>query len=182
MSRIGKLPINVPSNVEITIADSLITVKGPKGTLTQALHPNVNVTMEENTITVTPIDETKFSRSLHGLYRSLVYNMVEGVTNGYKKQLEIIGVGYRVAQKGSNLEFQLGFSHPINFAVPADVKITIEQGKTNIITLESHDKQLLGQVASDIRSLKKPEPYKGKGIRYVGEHVRRKAGKTAAAK
>ena len=138
--------------------------------------------MEENTITVTPIDETKFSRSLHGLYRSLVYNMVEGVTNGYKKQLEIIGVGYRVAQKGTNLEFQLGFSHPVNFAVPTDVKVTLEQGKTNIITLESHDKQLLGQVASDIRSLKKPEPYKGKGIRYVGEQVRRKAGKTAAAK
>ena len=182
MSRIGKLPINVPSNVEITLTDSQITVKGPKGTLTQALHANVKVTMEENTITVTPIDETKFSRSLHGLYRSLIFNMVEGVTNGYKKQLEIIGVGYRVAQKGTNLEFQLGFSHPVNFAVPSDVKVTLEQGKTNIITLESHDKQLLGQVASDIRSLKKPEPYKGKGIRYVGEHVRRKAGKTAAAK
>lgn len=182
MSRIGKLPINVPSNVEVTISDTEISVKGPKGSLTQALHKNVNVTMEENTITVTPIDETKFSRSLHGLYRSLVFNMVVGVTEGYKKQLEIIGVGYRVAQKGTNLEFQLGFSHPVIFAVPSDVKVTLEQGKTNIITLESHDKQLIGQVASDIRSLKKPEPYKGKGIRYVGEYVRRKAGKTAAAK
>ncbi len=182
MSRIGKLPINVPSNVEVTITDTEITVKGPKGTLTQALHANVNVTMEENVITVNPIDETKFSRSLHGLYRSLINNMVEGVTTGYKKQLEIIGVGYRVAQKGTNLEFQLGFSHPVTFAVPSDVKVTLEQGKTNIITLESHDKQLIGQVASDIRSLKKPEPYKGKGIRYVGEYVRRKAGKTAAAK
>jgi large subunit ribosomal protein L6 len=180
MSRIGKLPINVPSNVEVTISDSEIKVKGPKGELTQALHANVNVTMEENTITVTPIDETKFSRSLHGLYRSLVNNMVVGVTEGYKKQLEIIGVGYRVAQKGTNLEFQLGFSHPVNFEVPSDVKVTLEQGKTNIITLESHDKQLIGQVASDIRSLKKPEPYKGKGIRYVGEYVRRKAGKTSA--
>jgi len=182
MSRIGKLPINVPSNVEVTLTDTEITVKGPKGTLTQALHANVNVTMEENTITVNPIDETKFSRSLHGLYRSLINNMVEGVTTGYKKQLEIIGVGYRVAQKGTNLEFQLGFSHPVTFEVPSDVKVTLEQGKTNIITLESHDKQLIGQVAADIRALKKPEPYKGKGIRYVGEYVRRKAGKTAAAK
>jgi large subunit ribosomal protein L6 len=180
MSRIGKLPINVPNNVEVTLTETEISVKGPKGTLSQALHTNVNVTMEENTITVTPIDETKFSRSLHGLYRSLINNMIVGVTEGYKKQLEIIGVGYRVAQKGTNLEFQLGFSHPVNFAVPSDVKVTLEQGKTNIITLESHDKQLIGQVAADIRSLKKPEPYKGKGIRYVGEYVRRKAGKTAA--
>jgi len=180
MSRIGKLPINVPNNVEVTLTETEISVKGPKGTLSQALHANVNVTMEENTITVTPIDETKFSRSLHGLYRSLINNMIVGVTEGYKKQLEIIGVGYRVAQKGTNLEFQLGFSHPVNFAVPSDIKVTLEQGKTNIITLESHDKQLIGQVAADIRSLKKPEPYKGKGIRYVGEYVRRKAGKTAA--
>lgn len=180
MSRIGKLPINVPNNVEVTLTETEISVKGPKGTLSQALHTNVNVTMEENTITVTPIDETKFSRSLHGLYRSLINNMIVGVTEGYKKQLEIIGVGYRVAQKGTNLEFQLGFSHPVNFAVPSDVKVTLEQGKTNIITLESHDKQLIGQVAADIRSLKKPEPYKGKGIRYVGEQVRRKAGKTAS--
>jgi len=180
MSRIGKLPINVPNNVEVTLTETEISVKGPKGTLSQALHANVNVTMEENTITVTPIDETKFSRSLHGLYRSLINNMIVGVTEGYKKQLEIIGVGYRVAQKGTNLEFQLGFSHPVNFAVPSGVTVTLEQGKTNIITLESHDKQLIGQVASDIRALKKPEPYKGKGIRYVGEYVRRKAGKTAA--
>ena len=182
MSRIGKMPISVPSNVEVALTETLITVKGPKGELTQELHKNVKVTMQDDTITVNPIDETKFSRSLHGLYRSLINNMIVGVTTGYKKQLEVIGVGYRVAQKGSKLEFSLGFSHPVIFEVPTNIKISIEQGKTNIITLESFDKQLIGQVAADIRALKKPEPYKGKGIRYVGEYVRRKAGKTAASK
>jgi large subunit ribosomal protein L6 len=180
MSRIGKLPIIVPANVEITLTADNITVKGPKGELSQALSSLVKITKEEGQVIVERIDETKESRSMHGLYRTLINNMVEGVTKGYSKQLEIQGVGYRVAQQGKKLVLSLGFSHPVEYTAPEGIDITIDAEKKNIMTISGTSKQAVGQVAAEIRSFKKPEPYKGKGIRYVGEVIIRKAGKTAS--
>jgi len=185
MSRIGKNPVDLPSGVTVTVSKgNLVTVKGPKGELTQQVDPDMNVEVKDSEIQVTRPSDSKRHRSFHGLYRSLIANMIEGVTNGYAHNLEVIGVGYRAENKGNLLILTLGYSHPIYFMVPAEVSVeTVSaKGKNPMILLKSTDKQLIGQVAAKIRSLRKPEPYKGKGIRFEGENVRRKAGKTAAKK
>ncbi len=183
MSRVGKKPIDLPQGVSVDVAaDNVVTVKGPKGELSQAVNPDMSVVVEDGVLTVERPTEQKRHKSLHGLYRSLISNMVVGVTEGYKKQLELVGVGYKAAVSNNVLELNLGYSHNIYLAVPAEVKTSAEmvKGKNPIVTLESTDKELIGQVAAKIRSLRKIEPYKGKGVRFVGENIRRKAGKTAA--
>jgi large subunit ribosomal protein L6 len=177
MSRIGKLPVPVPSGVEVTLDDRHVTVKGPKGTLSHTVAAPITVARDEDgAVTVTRPDDERESRSLHGLTRTLIANMVTGVTQGYEKKLEIVGVGYRVLSKGPNqLEFQLGYSHPIVFDAPEGITFTVE-GPTKF-GVAGIDKQLVGEVAANIRKLRKPEPYKGKGVRYAGEVVRRKVGK-----
>jgi len=184
MSRIGKLPIAIPAGVTIDIKDNVITVKGPKGELKQSLNPSIKVEVEDNNITVARPDDNRESRAQHGLYRALINNMVVGVSEGFKKELEIIGVGYKAESKGQILELTLGYSHMIVMQMPPEVKADAksERNKNPLITLESCDKQLLGQICAKIRSFRKPEPYKGKGIKFVGEVIRRKSGKTAAAK
>lgn len=184
MSRIGNAPITVPEGVEIAQANGIVTVKGKKGELSQVMDTCVEMKIEDNTITFNRVSNDPDHRAKHGLYRSLVSNMIIGVNEGFKKEMEVIGVGYRAVAKGQLLEMALGFSHAIVLEIPSEIKVSAvsEKGKAPIVTLESHDKQLLGQVASKIRSLRKPEPYKGKGIRYVGENIRRKAGKAAAKK
>jgi large subunit ribosomal protein L6 len=177
VSRIGKQPIPVPSGVDVKIEGSTVTVKGPKGELTQTLNDVISVELEDGVINVTRPDESRTARSLHGLTRSLVANMVIGVSEGYAKNLEIVGVGYRAAMKGNDIELQLGFSHPV--LVVAEPGITFEVPAPTKITVRGIDKQRVGQVAADIRKWRKPEPYKGKGVRYEGEKVRRKLGKAA---
>ena len=182
MSRIGKAPIEIPAGVEISVSKgNVVTVKGKKGTLTQQVDPDLGVEIEDGVLTVTRPTEQQRHRSMHGLYRSLIANMIEGVSNGFKKELEVIGVGYRAENQGQLLNLTLGYSHPVMFYIPDEVKVETvsEKGKNPIVKLESHDKQLLGQIAARIRAFRKPEPYKGKGIRFVGEEIRRKAGKTA---
>jgi large subunit ribosomal protein L6 len=179
MSRIGKNPIQVPSGVTVTITGNTVSVKGAKGELTQVIHPNMKVEQMDNQIIVSRPNDLKLNRSLHGLTRTLISNMVEGVTKGYEKQLEILGVGYRAAVAGSKLTLNLGFSHPIEFNTPQGITIEIDKDKKNLLAVRGSDKQLVGEVAAKIRSYKKPEPYKGKGIRYLGEHVQQKAGKAA---
>lgn len=182
MSRIGKMPVSLPSGVEVNISKgNMVTVKGPKGELHQDVHPDLSINVEDGELEVTRPTNQKRHRAMHGLYRSLINNMVTGVTEGYVKELELVGVGYRCSNKGQLLELLLGFSHPIYFAIPDEVKVEakMEKGKNPSIRLESIDKQLIGQVAAKIRSLRPPEPYKGKGVRYKGEEIRRKAGKTA---
>ena len=176
MSRIGKQPIQIPESVTVTIDDDTVTVKGPKGELSQDIHREVTVTIEEKNIIVSRKNE-KGSAALWGLMRALIANMVRGVTEGYQKDLEIEGVGYRATLEGDTLVLNLGFSHPINFSVPKDVTVSVEG---NAIKVSGIKKQEVGQVAANIRSFRKPEPYKGKGIHYLGEHIRRKAGKKAA--
>jgi large subunit ribosomal protein L6 len=183
MSRIGLAPISIPSGIEINISDkNVVSVKGSKGELTQAIDPNLSVKIEDGVLNVERHSDQKDHQSKHGLYRSLINNMIEGVSNGYEKQLELVGVGYRASHQGQILTLALGFSHPIVFELPSEVKVSTEtvRGKNPIVTLQSHDKQLIGQVAAKIKSLRKPEPYKGKGVRFVGEYIRRKAGKSAA--
>jgi large subunit ribosomal protein L6 len=177
VSRIGKQPIPVPSGVEVHIDGSTVTVKGPKGELSRTLSDIITVEQEDGTLVVKRPDESRTARSLHGLSRTLVANMVIGVSEGYFKNLEIVGVGYRAAMKGSDIELQLGFSHPV--LVVAEPGITFEVPAPTKITVRGIDKQRVGQVAADIRKWRKPEPYKGKGVRYEGEHVRRKLGKAA---
>ena len=177
MSRIGKQPIPVPSGVDIKIDGSTVTVKGPKGELTQTFTDVITIELEDGNIVVTRPDESRTARSLHGLTRTLVANMVTGVSAGFSKSLEIVGVGYRAALKGNDIELQLGFSHPV--LVVAEPGITFEVPAPTKITVSGIDKQRVGQVAADIRKWRKPEPYKGKGIRYEGEKVRRKLGKAA---
>lgn len=179
MSRIGKQPIQIPSGVTITVDPELITVAGSKGTLTQPQLPGITVKNEDGVVTVTRANDEPMTRARHGLMRSLINNMVNGVSTGFSKQLEINGVGYRVALAGNGLKMHLGFSHEVNFALPTGVTATVEQ---NVITVQGIDKQLVGQVAADIRKLKKPEPYKGKGIKYVGERILRKSGKSGKEK
>ena len=183
MSRIGNNPIIVPDGVTIDFNNNVINVKGKLGELSQEINPNISVSISDNEIVFSRSNDQKENRSLHGLYRALVSNMIIGVNDGYTKKLELIGVGYRATVSGQKLDFSVGFSHNIVFEIPSEVKVTAEteKGKAPVITLTSHDKQLLGAVASKIRSYRKPEPYKGKGIRYMGEYVRRKAGKTAAS-
>lgn len=189
MSRIGKLPINIPEGVTVTLKDNVVSVKGPKGELSQAVDPSIIVTIENNEITFA-IDEAndnveqKQKQAFHGLYRSLVNNMVVGVSEGYKKEMELVGVGYRVSNQGNLVEFSLGYTHSIFLQLPPEIKVETksERNKNPYICLESADKQLLGLVCAKIRSFRKPEPYKGKGILYVGEQIRRKSGKSAGAK
>ena len=185
MSRIGKLPITLPSSVSVNIADdNLITVKGPKGELHQQVHPEMTVNIEEGVLSIDRPSETKEHKALHGLYRSLINNMIIGVSEGFRKELELIGVGFRVTNTGQLLELSLGFTHSIFLLLPEEIKVEtkMERNKSPLIILESCDKQLIGQVCAKIRSFRKPEPYKGKGVRFVGEQVRRKSGKTAASK
>jgi large subunit ribosomal protein L6 len=185
MSRIGKNPVDFPAGVTISVSKgNLVTVKGPKGELTQQVDPDMGIEINDSEVQVTRPSDSKRHRSFHGLYRTLIANMIEGVTEGYTHNLEVVGVGYRAENKGNLLILTLGFSHPIYFMVPQEVSVdTVSaKGKAPIITLKSSDKQLIGQVAAKIRSLRKPEPYKGKGIRFEGENIRRKAGKTAAKK
>lgn len=182
MSRIGKLPINLPAGVSVTVnKDNSVTVKGPKGELTQQIDADIKVSVEENTVVLERPSEQKRHKAMHGLYRSLMNNMVEGVLEGYKIQQELVGVGYRATSKGQLLELALGYSHLIHLEIAPEVKVTAvtEKRANPIITLESCDKQLVGQVAAKIRSFRKPEPYKGKGVKFVGEQLRRKAGKSA---
>jgi large subunit ribosomal protein L6 len=182
MSRIGKAPITIPSGVEITVEGGEVKVNGPKGQLSQNIGSEIIASIEEGILTVQRPTEQKRHKALHGLYRSLIHNMVTGVTEGYNCKLELVGVGYKAAVQGNILELNLGYSHNIFLAIPSEIKVSAEtaKGKNPIISLDSNDKQLLGQVAAKIRSLRKIEPYKGKGIRFVGEEIRRKAGKTAA--
>jgi len=181
MSRIGKLPIHVPAGVTVTIKDSVVTVKGPKGELVQSVNPAIQVSIEAGVITLTRPTESKEHRAMHGLYRSLINNMVLGVSDGYKKELELVGVGYRVSNAGQLLDLSLGYTHNIFLQLPAEIKVETksERNKNPLIILESADKQLLGQVCAKIRSFRMPEPYKGKGIKFVGEEIRRKSGKSA---
>ena len=176
MSRIGKLPIAVPSGVDVAVDERLVTVKGPKGTLSHTVAAPITVEKNDGVIEVKRPDDERISRSLHGLTRTLINNMVVGVTDGYEKKLEIVGVGYRVLSKGpTQLEFQLGYSHSITFNAPEGITFTVE-GPTKL-GVQGIDKQLVGETAANIRKLRKPEPYKGKGVRYAGEHIRRKVGK-----
>ena len=184
MSRIGKLPIALGSGVNVDVAaNNLVKVTGPKGELSLQVNPDIRVEVGDGEVLIKRPTDQKRHRSMHGLYRALIHNMVTGVLEGYRKQLEVIGVGYRAEVKNGVLELSLGFSHPIYFLPPEGVTITADpggRGRNPLITIEGIDKQMVGQVAAKIRALRPPEPYKGKGVRYVGEYVRRKAGKTAA--
>ncbi|MEM7549218.1 MAG: 50S ribosomal protein L6 [Bacteroidota bacterium] len=182
MSRIGNKLINIPEKVTLSITDNVIKVKGPKGELEQVIDDGIEINQEEGTITLSRKTEQKRHKAMHGLYRSLIDNMLVGVSEGYKIQLELVGVGYKASVQGSVLDMSLGYSHNIIFDVPKEISISAEtqKGKNPVVTLEGYDKQLIGQVAAKIRALRKIEPYKGKGVRFVGEQVRRKAGKTAA--
>ena len=181
MSRIGKKPVSIPKGVTITVKDSVVTVKGPKGELSQQIDRDITIEITENELIVSRPTEQIRHRAMHGLYRSLVSNMVKGVTEGYKKDLELVGVGFKAANTGNVLDLALGYSHNIIFEVPNELKVstTTEKGQNPKIFLEGSDKQLIGQVAAKIRGLRKPEPYKGKGVKYSDEIVRRKAGKAA---
>ena len=181
MSRIGKLPITIPAGVTVTVKDQDITVKGPKGVLVQTVNPNITVEVEGNECKVSRTNDEKQNRAFHGLYRSLINNMVTGVSEGYKKTLELVGVGYRASNQGQVLELSLGYTHTIYLVLPEEIKIETksERNQNPVIRLESTDKQLLGQVCAKIRSFRMPEPYKGKGVKFKGEIIRRKAGKSA---
>lgn len=185
MSRVGKAIINVPGGVSIDVSKgNLVTIKGSKGTLTQSVDPDLTVALEDGTLSVTRPTDQKRHKAAHGLYRALLNNMVQGVSEGFSKRLELIGVGYRVSNTGNLLELTLGYSHPIIFEIPKELNLTtkMEKGEAPTIILEGSDKQLLGQVCAKIRKYRKPEPYKGKGIKFAGEIIRRKAGKTAGKK
>ena len=184
MSRIGKLPIAIPAGVTVTLKDDVVTVKGPKGELSQYVNPLITVTINPAEVIVSRSSDEKQERAFHGLYRALINNMVVGVSEGYKKELELVGVGFRVSNTGNVMELALGFTHPIYMVLPPEIKVETktERNKNPLITLESCDKQLLGAVCAKIRSFRKPEPYKGKGVKFVGEVIRRKSGKSAGAK
>ncbi|MDJ0318713.1 MULTISPECIES: 50S ribosomal protein L6 [Arthrobacter] len=175
MSRIGRLPISVPAGVEVKVDNNLVSVKGPKGTLQLTVASPITVALEENTVTVARPNDERNSRSLHGLTRTLIDNLITGVTKGYEKKLEIVGTGYRVVAKGANLEFALGFSHPVAIEAPEGITLTVESPTK--LSVSGIDKQQVGEVAANIRKLRRPDPYKGKGVRYAGEIIRRKVGK-----
>lgn len=181
MSRIGKASINVPATATVEFKENVVTVKGNNVTLVQTVKEGFDITIEEGVLTVVRPDDSKENRALHGLYRALINNMIIGVTEGFKKQLELVGVGYRASNQGQRLDMSLGFSHNVVMEIPAEVKVETltEKGKNPIITLSSHDNQLLGMIVAKVRGFRKPEPYKGKGIKFVGEIIRRKAGKSA---
>ncbi len=176
MSRIGKMPIDVPPGVQVTIQGSKVSVQGPKGEMARTFHKDISVRVEDNQLIVTRPTDNRVHRSLHGLTRALLANMVQGVHEGFRKELEIQGVGYRAQLEGDTLVLLVGYSHPVQIEPPLGITLSVEKGNRNI-TVEGVDKELVGRVAAEIRAVRKPEPYKGKGIRYVGEHVRRKAGK-----
>lgn len=182
MSRIGNALINIPEGVTVNVDNNVVAVKGPKGELSQEVNTDIKVKIEDGIVTLERPSEQKNHKAMHGLYRSLINNMVIGVSEGYKLDLELVGVGYKAVVSNNVLELNLGYSHPIVFALPVEVKATAvtEKGKNPIVTLDSNDKQLIGQVAAKLKSLRKTEPYKGKGVRFVGEYIRRKEGKTAA--
>lgn len=182
MSRIGNAPVEILKGAEISVNGSTVTVKGPKGELVQDLDPAITVEVNESEIVLSRASESKDHRAKHGLYRSLINNMVIGVTAGYEKKLELVGVGYRAKTQGQRLELALGYSHPIIIELPKEIKVeaVTEKGQNPTVILQSYDKQLIGMIASKIRSMRKPEPYKGKGVKYAGEYIRRKAGKAAA--
>lgn len=182
MSRIGKAPIAIPDGITVDVLKGVVTVKGPKGELNQDIGTEISAKVDEGQIVIERPTEQKRHKALHGLYRSLIDNMVVGVTEGYKRELELVGVGYKASVQGNVLELNLGYSHSIYLAIPGEIKVeaVTEKGKNPRVNLEGIDKQLIGQIAAKIKSLRKVEPYKGKGIRFVGEQVRRKAGKTAA--
>ncbi|MBP9751040.1 MAG: 50S ribosomal protein L6 [Candidatus Peribacteraceae bacterium] len=182
MSRIGRKPVAIPNGVTVTVNGSTVAVKGSKGELSYVHLPLISVAVEGSEIVISRSDETKAARERHGLTRALIQNMVTGVTDGYEKKLEVIGVGFKTAVKGQTLTLNIGFSHPVDFAIPEGVTIVQDEKNKNILFIRGIDRQLVGQTASDIRALKPPEPYKGKGIRYSDEHVRRKVGKAATAK
>ncbi len=184
MSRIGKTPILIPAGVTVKVDNNVVTVKGPKGELSQTINPDLTVAVEDGHIVVTRPSDDREHRAQHGLYRALIHNMVVGVSEGYRKEMELVGVGYRASATGQVLELSLGYSHAIYIKLPPEIKVEAksERNKNPLIILESDDKQLLGQVCAKIRSLRKPEPYKGKGIKFVGEVIRRKSGKSASAK
>lgn len=184
MSRIGNLPISIPSGVTVSMKDNVVTVKGPKGEMSQYVNPDIKVEIKDGTVSFSRSEEDGPHRSMHGLYRALINNMVVGVSQGYKKELELVGVGYRVSNQGQVLEFAVGYTHNIFLQLPKEIKIETksERNQNPLVILESCDKQLLGQVCAKIRTFRKPEPYKGKGIKFVGEQIRRKAGKSAGAK
>jgi len=185
MSRVGKLPVQLPKNVEVSVnPENVVSVKGPLGLLTCKVDKSIKVDVADGNVSFTRSSDEKQIRAFHGLYRALVNNMALGVSTGYMKKMELVGVGYRASNKGQDLELSLGFSHNIVFRLPDEVKLETEtlRGQNPTITLKSHDKELIGQVAAKIRSMRRPEPYKGKGIRFVGEQVRRKAGKSAGKK
>lgn len=179
MSRVGKLPINIPAGVEVKISEEAIAVKGPKGTLSLATHPSVAVVLEDNALAVNPTEDTRTARQQHGLRRTLLANAILGVTKGFDKTLEVIGVGYKVNVQGNTVVLNVGFSHPVNFVLPAGVQAKVENNK---IVLTGCDKQLVGEVAAQVRRVRPPEPYKGKGIKYSDETIRRKAGKSGGKK
>jgi large subunit ribosomal protein L6 len=181
-SRIGKRPITVPNGVKVDLNGQTVTVTGPKGTLSRTLRPEVKVSQENGTVLVQPNSDTKLARSLHGLSRTLVSNMVEGVTNGFSKTLEINGVGYRAAVAGTKLTLQMGYSHPVEIEAPAGITFTVPPGPKPSVVVAGIDKQLVGDMAAKVRSVRPPEPYKGKGIKYAGEVIRRKAGKSGGKK
>ncbi len=179
MSRIGKKPVVIPKDVKIEAKDRVVSVTGPKGNLTRPLSDRISVEIKDNQLFLSRISDTKLDKSLHGLYRALIFNMIKGVTEGYVKELEIIGVGFRAQVQGNNLNMQLGFSHPVNFPIPEGIKI--ETPKQTQIVVRGIDKEMVGKIASEIRAIYPPEPYKGKGIRYSGEYVKKKIGKAQAA-
>lgn len=182
MSRVGKALINVPADVEIKVSGNVVSVKGKLGELSETLPESITISQEGTELTVSRANEEKQTRAYHGLYRALIANMVEGVSQGFEKKLELVGVGYRASNQGQKLDLSLGYSHNILFELPSEVKLETvsEKGKNPIVILKSHDKQLVGMIAAKIRGFRKPEPYKGKGVKYVGEYIRRKAGKTAS--
>ena len=184
MSRIGKLPIQIPAGVSVVCKENVVTVKGPKGELAQEIDPSITVEVSEGNIVLSRANEDKQTKAFHGLYRSLINNMVIGVSQGYIKELELVGVGYRASNKGNIIELALGYTQNIFIELPDEVKVTTksERNKNPLISLESCDKQLLGHVCAKLRSFRKPEPYKGKGVKFVGEEIRRKSGKSASAK
>lgn len=179
MSRVGKLPISIPSGVDLKIADSVIEVKGPKGVLRLATHPAIAVSVDNNTVSVTPVEDTRIARQQHGLRRTLLANAVTGVTKGFEKSLEVIGVGYKVNVQGNAIVLNVGYSHPVNFVLPDGIQAKVENNK---IIITGCDKQIVGEVAAQIRRVRPPEPYKGKGIKYSDETIRRKAGKSGGKK
>jgi large subunit ribosomal protein L6 len=185
MSRIGKLPVNIPAGVTVNVKDNVVTVKGPKGEMSQKVDSSISIKNEDGQLSFSCGDNvSKQVHAFHGLYRALVHNMVVGVSEGFKKELELVGVGYRASNQGNIIELSLGYTHPIFIQLPPEVKVETvsERNKNPLIKLESCDKQLLGQICSKLRSFRMPEPYKGKGMKFVGEEIRRKSGKTAAAK